>query len=85
MSDKLTFKITETILNRIELEEQLKIKNKAIGYVILTMDGVEKRFWLMRFGGDASHRIIRDFVGNISIIEPTLNTELKVAGDNVFR
>lgn len=84
MSD-LILKTSEIILNRLELEEQINIRNRAIGYALLTMDGAEKRFWLMKHAADNSPRIRRDLNGNIISIEPGSNPELKVAGDNVFR
>jgi UvrD-like helicase C-terminal domain len=85
MSESTILKTTETILNRIELEDQLKIKNKAIGHAVLKMDDVDKPFWLMRFGADANHRIVRDFVGNPVIVEPIPDQQLKIGGQNIFR
>ncbi len=61
MSQTFLLKTSETILNRIDLEEQLKIKNKAIGYALVSLDGTDKNYWLMRFGAEANHKIIRDF------------------------
>lgn len=85
MSESTIIKTTETILNRIELEDQLKIKNKAIGHAVLEMDNIDKPFWLMRFVADANHRIIKDFVGNPVIVEPIPDQQLRIGGQNVFR
>jgi DNA helicase IV len=85
MPKSTILKTTSTILNRIELEEQLKIKNKAIGHALISMDNIDKPYWIMRFGADANHRIVRDFVGNPVIVEPVPDQQLKIGGHNVFR
>lgn len=85
MSESSILKTTQTILNRIELEEQLKIKNRAVGHASILFDGIEKPFWLMRLAALGNYNIIRDLVGNPVTVEPIPNQELKIGGQNVFR